>query len=69
MYGDYRTAMEESEPRLYEDIVDFEAAKALFQEVGTQTDGQRGTRYFIVIIAQPRTDQNPGCIRTLFQEV
>ena len=33
LFGDYRTALEESEPRLYEDIQDFEAAKALFQEV------------------------------------
>ena len=33
LYGDYRMALEESEPRLYEDIQDFEAAKALFQEV------------------------------------
>ncbi|KAK3083644.1 hypothetical protein FSP39_000711 [Pinctada imbricata] len=32
LYGDYRTAMEDSEPRLYEDIQDFDAAKALFQE-------------------------------------
>lgn len=33
LYGDYRTALEESEPRLYEDIQDYEASKALFQEV------------------------------------
>ncbi|CAH1801914.1 unnamed protein product [Owenia fusiformis] len=33
LYGDYRTALEESEPRLYEDIQDFDAAKALFQEI------------------------------------
>ena len=33
LFGDYRTALEESEPRLYEDLQDFEAAKALFQEV------------------------------------
>ena len=33
MFGDYRTALEESEPRLYEDIQDYDAAKALFQEV------------------------------------
>lgn len=33
LFGDYRTAMEESEPRLYEDIQDYEASKALFQEV------------------------------------
>ncbi len=35
LFGDYRTALEESEPRLYEDLQDFEAAKALFQEVCT----------------------------------
>ncbi|XP_064619187.1 dynein axonemal heavy chain 10-like isoform X2 [Lineus longissimus] len=33
LFGDYRTAMDESEPRLYEDIQDYEAAKALFQEI------------------------------------
>lgn len=33
LYGDYRTALEESEPRLYEDIQDYDACKALFQEV------------------------------------
>jgi len=38
LFGDYRTAMEESEPRLYEDIQDYEAAKALFQEVCTGGD-------------------------------
>ncbi|KAL3856163.1 hypothetical protein ACJMK2_010948 [Sinanodonta woodiana] len=36
LYGDYRTALEESEPRLYEDIQDFEAAKALFQEIAEE---------------------------------
>lgn len=34
LYGDFRTALDESEPRLYEDIQDYDAAKALFQEVG-----------------------------------
>ena len=33
LFGDYRTALDESEPRLYEDIQDFDASKALFQEV------------------------------------
>ncbi|KAL5017096.1 hypothetical protein ScPMuIL_006685 [Solemya velum] len=33
LYGDYRTAMDDSEPRLYEDIQDYEAAKALFEEI------------------------------------
>ncbi|XP_074640231.1 dynein axonemal heavy chain 10-like [Tubulanus polymorphus] len=33
LFGDYRTALDESEPRLYEDIQDYEAAKALFQEI------------------------------------
>ena len=33
LYGDFRTALDESEPRLYEDIQDYDAAKALFQEV------------------------------------
>ena len=33
VYGDYRNALEDSEPRIYEDIQDYEAAKALFQEI------------------------------------
>ncbi|PVD32839.1 hypothetical protein C0Q70_08286 [Pomacea canaliculata] len=33
LFGDYRTALEEGEPRLYEDIQDYEACKALFQEI------------------------------------
>ncbi|CAL8343019.1 unnamed protein product [Lota lota] len=33
MFGDYRTALNESEPRVYEDIQDYDAAKALFQEI------------------------------------
>ena len=32
LFGDYRTALEETEPRIYEDLQDYEAAKALFQE-------------------------------------
>ncbi|KAM5191717.1 dynein axonemal heavy chain 10 [Mantella aurantiaca] len=33
LFGDYRTAMNEGEPRVYEDIQDYDAAKALFQEI------------------------------------
>ncbi|XP_033627732.1 dynein heavy chain 10, axonemal-like [Asterias rubens] len=33
LFGDYRTALDEGEARLYEDIQDYEAAKALFQEI------------------------------------
>ena len=32
LFGDYRNALTE-DPRLYEDIVDYEAAKAVFDEV------------------------------------
>lgn len=31
LFGDYMTALSESEPRIYDDIQDYEAAKALFQ--------------------------------------
>jgi len=37
LFGDYKNTIEQSEPRLYEDIQDFEAAKALFQEVYNPT--------------------------------
>ena len=33
LFGDYRSALEADVPRLYEDIQDYDAAKALFQEV------------------------------------
>nr|DBA23158.1 TPA: hypothetical protein GDO54_014099 [Pyxicephalus adspersus] len=33
LFGDYRTALNEGEPRVYEDIQDYDAAKALFQEI------------------------------------
>lgn len=32
LFGDYRNALTE-EPRLYEDVVDYDAAKAIFEEV------------------------------------
>lgn len=31
LFGDFRMALHEEEPRIYEDIQDYEAAKALFQ--------------------------------------
>lgn len=31
LFGDFRTALQEEEPRIYEDIQDYEAAKALFE--------------------------------------
>ncbi|XP_054568736.1 dynein axonemal heavy chain 10 [Eptesicus fuscus] len=33
LFGDFRTALHEEEERIYEDIQDYEAAKALFQEI------------------------------------
>ncbi|XP_077995609.1 dynein axonemal heavy chain 10-like isoform X2 [Glandiceps talaboti] len=33
LFGDYRSALDEGEVRLYEDIQDYDAAKALFQEI------------------------------------
>ncbi|KAJ3602266.1 hypothetical protein NHX12_030025 [Muraenolepis orangiensis] len=33
LFGDYSTALNESEPKVYEDILDYDAAKALFQEI------------------------------------
>jgi dynein heavy chain len=32
LFGDYRNALT-GEPRVYEDVVDYEAAKAVFEEV------------------------------------
>ena len=33
LYGDYRTTLQPEQPRIYEDIQDYEAAKGLFNEV------------------------------------
>uniref|UniRef100_A0A3Q3DBI2 Dynein axonemal heavy chain 10 n=1 Tax=Hippocampus comes TaxID=109280 RepID=A0A3Q3DBI2_HIPCM len=33
LFGDYRAALSKTEPRVYEDLLDYEAAKALFQEI------------------------------------
>nr|XP_057927446.1 dynein axonemal heavy chain 10-like isoform X3 [Doryrhamphus excisus] len=33
LFGDYKTALSETEPRVYEDLQDYEASKALFQEI------------------------------------
>ncbi|XP_061762564.1 dynein axonemal heavy chain 10-like [Nerophis ophidion] len=33
LFGDYRTALSETEPRVYEDLQDYDASKALFQEI------------------------------------
>lgn len=33
LFGDYRNALEDESERLYEDILDYDASKALFQEV------------------------------------
>ena len=35
LYGDFRTALDEAEPRIYEDMLDFESCKAIFMEVFT----------------------------------
>ena len=34
LFGDYCTALTPEQPRVYEDIQDYDAAKALFEEVG-----------------------------------
>lgn len=31
LFGDYSTALDETEPRVYKDIIDYEASKALFE--------------------------------------
>lgn len=33
LYGDYRNALDVGEPRIYEDLQDYDAAKALFEQV------------------------------------
>ena len=33
LYGDYRTALTPEQPRVYEDIQDYDVAKGLFEEV------------------------------------
>ena len=36
LFGDYRTALNPDVPRLYEDIQDYEAVKAIFDEVRSE---------------------------------
>ena len=38
LYGDYRTALQPEQPRVYEDIQDYEAAKGLFDEASCSVD-------------------------------
>ena len=33
LFGDYRNAINEGEPRIYEDLLDYDAIYYLFQEV------------------------------------
>ena len=33
LYGDYRTSLTPEQPRVYEDIQDYDVAKGLFEEV------------------------------------
>lgn len=33
LFGDFRNAVDESEPRYYEDLLDYDAISALFEEV------------------------------------
>lgn len=34
LFGDYRNALSEDEPRIYEDLLDYDAVYYLFQEAG-----------------------------------
>ncbi len=47
LFGDYRNALDIAEPRIYEDIQDYEAAKALFQQV-------MGFFFFLILNARKR---------------
>lgn len=38
LFGDFRTALSEGEPRVYEDVQDYDAAKAIFQVVCTSLE-------------------------------
>ncbi|XP_011184312.3 dynein axonemal heavy chain 10 [Zeugodacus cucurbitae] len=42
LYGDFRNAMNESEPRFYEDLVDYHAVHALFEEILEEYQERRG---------------------------
>ncbi|KAL1274160.1 hypothetical protein QQF64_026974 [Cirrhinus molitorella] len=47
LFGDYRTALK-SEPRVYEDILDYDASKALFQEI-LEEYNENNTRMNLVL--------------------
>lgn len=40
LFGDFRNATNESEPRFYEDLLDFDAIFHLFTEVGCDSEEQ-----------------------------
>lgn len=42
LYGDYRNAANEDEPRFYEDLLDYEAVFYLFQEIIEEYNERRG---------------------------
>ncbi|XP_017478046.1 PREDICTED: dynein heavy chain 10, axonemal [Rhagoletis zephyria] len=42
LFGDFRNAMNESEPRFYEDLVDYSAVHALFEEILEEYQERRG---------------------------
>ncbi|CAF1634888.1 unnamed protein product, partial [Didymodactylos carnosus] len=48
LYGDYRTALDIGEARIYEDIQDYDAAKALFEEI-LQEYNEQYTRMNLVL--------------------
>lgn len=43
LFGDFRLALQEGEPRIYEDIQDYEAAKALFEVWTSVSSSQDNT--------------------------
>uniref|UniRef100_A0A8D3BG74 AAA+ ATPase domain-containing protein n=1 Tax=Scophthalmus maximus TaxID=52904 RepID=A0A8D3BG74_SCOMX len=48
LFGDYRTALSETEPRVYEDILDFDASKALFQEILGEYNENMARMYLVL---------------------
>lgn len=50
LFGDYRTALTPEQPRVYEDIQDYDAAKGLFEEVSMYAPNCSEIVTFIVLI-------------------
>jgi dynein heavy chain len=49
LFGDYRTALHDDEPKIYEDLQDYQAIKSIFEEIIVEFKEQHGGQMEIVL--------------------